>query len=119
MQRVSPAAMDKLVSYSWPGNVRELESVIERAIILAEGDIIEERDLPQEVLSPFAGSNPYAGIDVPEAGLDLEALEKHLLIRAMEKSGGVIAQAARLLGLTRRTLEYRLDKYGIPHSTKT
>jgi DNA-binding NtrC family response regulator len=119
VQRVSPAAMDKLVSYSWPGNVRELESVIERAIILAEGDIIEERDLPQEVLSSLAGGNPYAGIDVPEAGLDLGALERHLLIRAMEKSGGVIAKAARLLGLTRRTLEYRLDKYGIPHSTKT
>jgi DNA-binding NtrC family response regulator len=119
VQRVSPAAMGKLVSYSWPGNVRELESVIERATILAEGEIIEERDLPQEVLSPFAISNHCAGIDVPEAGLDLEALEKHLLTRAMEKSGGVIARAARLLGLTRRTLEYRLDKYGIPHSTKT
>jgi DNA-binding NtrC family response regulator len=110
-KRVCPAAMDRLLSYHWPGSVRQLESVIERAIILAEGDTIEERDLPQEVLHPFAGANPYAGIDLPDSGLDLEELEKHLLRRAMEKSGGVIARAARLLGLTYRTLQYRLDKY--------
>ncbi|MDD5207696.1 MAG: sigma 54-interacting transcriptional regulator, partial [Desulfobacterales bacterium] len=110
-RRVSPAAMERLLAYHWPGSVRQLESVIERAIILAEHDTIEERDLPQEVLHPFAGTNPYAGIDLPDSGLDLEELEKHLLTRAMEKSGGVIARAARLLGLTYRTLQYRLDKY--------
>ncbi len=118
VKSVSPTAMDWFLSYHWPGSVRQLESVIERAIILAEGDAIEERDLPQEVLHPFAGTNPYKGIDLPDSGLDLEELEKHLLTRAMEKSGGVIAKAARLLGLTYRTLQYRLDKYKPPDHTK-
>ncbi|HVP77791.1 MAG TPA: sigma-54 dependent transcriptional regulator, partial [Thermodesulfobacteriota bacterium] len=109
VKRVSPVAMDRLLSYQWPGNVRQLESAIERAVILADGEVIEEHHLPPEILNPFSGSNPYAGIDLPGTGLNLEELEKHLLMRAMEKSGGVIAKAARLLGLTYRTLQYRLD----------
>jgi len=119
VKRVSSVAMDRLLSYQWPGNVRQLESAIERAVILADGEVIEEHHLPPEILNPFSGSNPYCGIDLPGTGLNLEELEKHLLMRAMEKSGGVIAKAARLLGLTYRTLQYRLDKYKIHYQPKT
>lgn len=119
VKRLSSVAMDRLLSYQWPGNVRQLESAIERAVILADGEVIEENHLPPEILNPFSGSNPYAGIDLPGTGLNLEELEKHLLMRAMEKSGGVIAKAARLLGLTYRTLQYRLDKYEIHYHPKT
>jgi len=119
VKRVSPDALDRLLSYQWPGNVRQLESAIERAIILAEGEVIEEHHLPPEILYLLSGSNPYAGIDLPDTGLNLEELEKHLLMRAMEKSGGVLTRAARLLGLTYRTLQYRLDKYKLSDHTKT
>ncbi|MBN1548716.1 MAG: sigma 54-interacting transcriptional regulator [Syntrophaceae bacterium] len=118
-KKISPQALELLLSYPWPGNVRQLESVIERAVILAEGDIIHETDLPLEVrhtsVSPRSGSI----IDLPEEGLNLEELEKYLLARALEKSGGVIAKAARLLGLTYRTLQYRMSKYGLTDYTKS
>jgi transcriptional regulator with GAF, ATPase, and Fis domain len=58
-------------------------------------------------------------MDIPDSGLDLEEVEKRLLTLAMERSGGVIAKAARLLGLTYRTMQYRLDKHGIHHQTKS
>ena len=60
-----------------------------------------------------------AEIDTPDGGLDLEDVEKRLLMRAMERSGGVIAKAARLLGLTYRTMQYRLDKHGIKYQAGT
>ena len=121
VKRLSPAVMERLLAYPWPGNVRQLESAIERAVILAEGDTIEEDHLPAEITtvrSGPSGQNVRAEMDIPEGGLDLEDVEKRLLARAMERSGGVIAKAARLLGLTYRTMQYRLDKHGIHYETK-
>ena len=118
VKSVSPDAMSRLLSYHWPGNVRQLESAIERAIILAEGEVIGEENLAHEIVHPLCGENSYGGIDLPDTGLNLEELEKHLLTRALEKSNGVIAKAARLLGLTYRTLQYRLDKYRLPYHAK-
>ncbi len=111
--RISRTALARLVSYPWPGNVRQLEAAIERASILAEGGVIEDQDLPQEVLQHPAERSPTGAIDIPDEGLDLAELERHLLRRAMEKSGWVITRAARLLGLTFRTMQYRLGKHGI------
>ena len=122
VKRVSPAAMERLLAYHWPGNVRQLESTIERAIILAEGEVLEERHLPAEIVAVHAGPPGEAlpaGVDLPDVGLSLEEVEKRLLIQAMEKSGGVIAKAARLLGLTYRTMQYRLDKHGINYHSGT
>ena len=118
VKRVSPDAMRRLFSYHWPGNVRELESAIERAVILAESDVIGEEHLGHEIVHPVRGETSYGDIDLPDSGLNLEELEKHLLTRAMEKSNGVIAKAARFLGLTYRTLQYRLDKYQISYPSK-
>jgi transcriptional regulator with PAS, ATPase and Fis domain len=122
VKRLSPAVMERLLAYPWPGNVRQLESAIERAVILAEGDIIDEDHLPAEIITVHSGpsgQNVCAEMDIPDSGLDLEEVEKRLLTLAMERSGGVIAKAARLLGLTYRTMQYRLDKHGIHHQTKS
>ena len=110
---VSPEAMDLLVRHGWPGNVRQLESVVERAVLLCEGNVVTPADLPSEVrLNTAPAARPY-GFDIPAEGIDIEEFERQLIVQAMEKSGWVIAKAARLLGLTYRTLQYRLEKFGL------
>ncbi len=98
-----------LLRYDWPGNVRQLESVIERAVIVSEDGWIK----PQDIFLPVREYHGEVLFDIPPQGISLEELEKKLLIRAMEKSGWVTARAAKLLGLTYRTMEYRLKKFGI------
>ncbi len=110
---VSPEALDLLVRSPWPGNVRQLESVVERAVLLCEGTAVRPEDLPVEIrLRTAPAARPY-GFEIPADGIDIEELERQLIVQAMEKSGWVIAKAARLLGLTYRTLQYRLEKFGI------
>ncbi|MEO8054521.1 MAG: sigma-54 dependent transcriptional regulator [Acidobacteriota bacterium] len=110
---VSPEAMELLVRHGWPGNVRQLESVVERAVLLCEGNVVVPSDLPSEVrLNTAPAARPY-GFDIPAEGIDIEEFERQLIVQAMEKSGWVIAKAARLLGLTYRTLQYRLEKFGL------
>ncbi len=110
---IEPAAMDQLVRYPWPGNVRQLESVVERAVLLSEGGTIRTDDLPVEIrLRTAPAARPY-GFEIPADGIDIEEFERQLIVQAMEKSGWVIAKSARLLGLTYRTLQYRLEKFGI------
>jgi len=115
----SQEALNKLAGYSWPGNVRELENVIERALVMAEGDELGPEDIP-----PLGGEGrglPLGGgaadADLPSGGLDLnravEGMEERLLRQALEQAGGVKAEAARLLGLKPSALYYKLEKYGI------
>jgi two-component system response regulator PilR (NtrC family) len=114
-KRISPEAMNRLVSYRWPGNVRELENTIERLAVLAPGDTILVEHIPETIaeLSPCPELIPT---DIPESGIDLECLlrtaEKTLLNRALEKTGGVKTEAAKLLGLSFRSFRHRLQKYG-------
>ncbi len=109
---ISHKALRLLLDYSWPGNVRQLESAIERAVLLCEGEIIESEDLPPEIrLQTF--STDRVPFDIPPQGFSLEGFEKELLMKAMEKSGGVIAKASKLLGISYRTLQYRLEKFHI------
>jgi len=113
---VSDETVRALGGHSWPGNVRELENVIERALVMAEGDTLTPDDLP-----PFDGhtaaSNGSAPLDLPSHGLDLtrtvESVEERLLRQALEQADGVKAEAARLLGLKASALYYKLEKYGI------
>jgi len=110
---VSPEAMELLVRHGWPGNVRQLESVVERAVLLCEGAVVRPEDLPSEVrLNTAPAVRPY-GFEIPSEGVDIEEFERQLIVQAMERSGWVIARAARLLGLTYRTLQYRLEKFGL------
>lgn len=110
--RVSGEARRMLLDYAWPGNVRQLESAIERALLLAEGDEITIEDLPVEIrnTSRVEGAG---GFKLPPEGIAFEELERSLLIQAMEQTNWNITRAAKLLGLSFRTMQYRLDKFGI------
>jgi two-component system response regulator HydG len=117
VRAVSPAALARLTEYRWPGNVRELENVIERSLVMAEGDVIDVTDLPP--LS--ANGNGDGGVDaeaaLPEGGMDLprvvDGMEERLIREALSRAQGVKAEAARLLGLKPSALYYKLEKYGI------
>lgn len=123
---ISNGAMRLLMNYHWPGNVRQLEAVIERASLLSEGPEIQHYDLPIEVrffdLPVMPASSSTHGskfaIEIPEQGIHFEALERDLILQAMERSDWVITKAARLLGLSYRTLQYRLEKFQIKRDTK-
>ena len=107
---LSERALEALVSYYWPGNVRELEAALERALLLGERDEIQPEDLPAGVRAGLSALRGPQALEIPESGIDLEALERSLVLQAVEKAGGNVSRAARLLGLSRRTLQYRLDK---------
>jgi DNA-binding NtrC family response regulator len=111
-RRIDEQALKSLMAYDWPGNVRELESVIERALLLGEGDTIVAADLPAPVRAGVSTPRGVTDIEIPESGIDLEALEQSLILKALRKAEGNVTRAARLLGLTRRTLQYRLEKLG-------
>jgi two-component system response regulator PilR (NtrC family) len=118
---VTTEAMRLLLQYHWPGNVRQLEAVLQRAVLLSDGQKIDYTDLPIEVrFSTLPSREPdSAAADegrrfvLPQGGIDLEAVEREFILQAMEQSGWVIAKAAKLLGLTYRTLQYRLEKFQI------
>ena len=104
---------DKILeNYSYPGNVRQLESAIERAILLCEDDLITVEDLPPEMVQ---GVSPSSGdlFKLPPNGVDFEEVERSLIMQAMDRTNNNITKSAKLLGLTFRTLQYRLEKYNI------
>jgi DNA-binding NtrC family response regulator len=114
---LTPEARKVMTDYAWPGNVRQLESAIERAILLCEGDLITVEDLPLEVRQetrPAAES----GFRLPAEGVNFEDVERNLIMQAMERTDYNITKAAQLLGLTFRTLQYRLEKFGIKRPDK-
>ena len=114
---IARPALKLLMNYAWPGNVRQLESVIERSVLMAESNYIEPTDLSSEITSTslFAGGIPF---DLPPDGLDIEALEKGLIVKAMERADWVIGKAAPLLGMSYKTLQYRLEKFEIERPEK-
>jgi DNA-binding NtrC family response regulator len=117
-RRLSPAAENAIAAYGWPGNVRELLNTLERVVLFSDADPVEPADLG---LAPaVAGSGAVTAapsgevrIEFPEGGLSLEAVERALLVSALAKAGGNQSAAARLLGVSRDTLRYRLEKYGL------
>jgi DNA-binding NtrC family response regulator len=106
------AATDALMNYGWPGNVRQLESVIERATLLCEGEEIDVEDLPPELRQGEA-ERVSAAFKLPAEGVSLEDVERSLITQAMQRTGGNITQAAKLLRISFRTLQYRLEKYSL------
>ncbi len=113
-KRIAPDAMEALVKYQWPGNIRELENTIERFVILAHGEEITPADLPAEVRSGAAVNVPLvAGFVLPEDGVDLEEVELDLVRQALSRSGGNVPKAAKLVGLTAKTLEARMARLGL------
>ncbi|HLK93580.1 MAG TPA: sigma-54 dependent transcriptional regulator [Polyangia bacterium] len=110
---ISDGALARLGLYSWPGNVRELENVIEQALVFAEGTAIDVGALPASV----RGGLPENALALPGGEMSLPALledlERQLIQRAYDKSGGVKTETARLLGIKTSALYYKLEKYGI------
>jgi len=118
-------AMRLLLNYHWPGNVRQLDTVLQRAVLLSDGHKIDYTDLPIEVrfsdlpvhepggVGSGEGSEGTYRYPLPPQGINLEEVEREFILQAMEMSGGVIAKAAKLLGLSYRTLQYRLEKFQI------
>ncbi|OGW60943.1 MAG: Fis family transcriptional regulator [Nitrospirae bacterium RBG_16_64_22] len=109
---ITPAAMERLVQFPWPGNVRQLQSAIERAVVLSSGDWIDIKDLPAEIRErPI--SIGQVDFEIPDEGFSFEGFEREIIFKALRKSDGVVARAARLLGMSYRTLQYRLEKFAI------
>jgi DNA-binding NtrC family response regulator len=122
VHRISTEALQALRTYSWPGNIRQLEWAMERAVVLGETECVELPDLPPEVLTQApALASVQAGVSasaysplrpiIPEGSW--EAHEKAKIIEALQRANGNITRAAQLLGMTFRTLQYRLEKFGI------
>ncbi len=110
-ESISPAAMDKLMQYSWPGNVRELENVIERSVVLARGQVLEVDDIRLDT-APRSRTATTEATFLPE-GMTLDEYEKSILREALQRANGNKSLAARMLGLTRNALRYRLTQIGI------
>jgi DNA-binding NtrC family response regulator len=105
---VSDAAMRQLQAYGWPGNIRELRNAVERAMLLAETDHLTPDEFP--VLARLGGSLTEA-VELPAAGIDVEQLERSLVVQALERSGWNQTRAATLLGLNRDQIRYRIEKF--------
>jgi transcriptional regulator with GAF, ATPase, and Fis domain len=122
VEKISAAALEALRHCAWPGNIRQLEWAMERAVVLGEGDTVELADLPPEVLQPAPAAAGGAAAPSPGAADGLtpvipegswEAHEKAKILEALQRANWNITRAAQLLGMTFRTLQYRLEKYGI------
>lgn len=109
-------AIRALEAYSFPGNVRELENMMERAVALATSSVIGLGDLPEEVSGHSASATPKLST-LPEGGCELDEvlgeLERRLILQALDQSGGVRKAAAKLLGISFRSLRYRLEKHAL------
>ena len=124
LEKISSGAMQAIRSYYWPGNIRQLEWAMERAVVLGEADCVELRDLPPEVVQQAPGLAAAASAQ-PNAQTNGEALppiipegsweehEKAKILEALQRSNWNITRAAQLLGMTFRTLQYRLEKFAI------
>ncbi|NJM08966.1 hypothetical protein HC891_26350 [Candidatus Gracilibacteria bacterium] len=107
-RQLTPAAIELLHAYTWPGNLGELRGVVMRAALLAGDGPIEAIHLPERIrTAPL----PHSPVRLPPEGLSLEALEIDLIRQALARASGNKSRAAELLGLTRHTLIYRLEKY--------
>jgi two-component system response regulator HydG len=117
VKRIDQAALVRLATYAWPGNVRELENAIEQALVFAAGESIDVAALPaflREGASEAGLAVPIGDMSLPEI---LDDLERQLIQRAYDRTGGVKTETARLLGIKTSALYYKLEKYGIGGAT--
>jgi DNA-binding NtrC family response regulator len=113
--QIGPDVIEAFRRYRWPGNVRELENTLEQIFILCDSDTVDVKDLPDKLRERL----PESGIfKLPPGGVILEDLEQDLIRQALERSSGSIKEAAELLGLTYKTLQYRLKKHEIDRKSQ-
>jgi two-component system response regulator HydG len=113
VRRIDENALARMSAYAWPGNVRELENAIEQALVFASGESIDLASLPaflREGASEAMLALPSTNLSLPEI---LDDLERQLIQRAYDRTGGVKTETARLLGIKTSALYYKLEKYGI------
>jgi two-component system response regulator AtoC len=114
VQRISKGVEDFLKNYNWPGNVRELKNVIERAMILVEGDTLLMEHLPIEILGQASKQGGVIeGIRIPPEGISMEKVEEALVKQALKMTNGNQTKAAKLLDMSRDALRYRMQKFGL------
>src|SRR5213594_3392446 len=113
---LSPAVAERLLAYAWPGNVRELQNCMEHAVALAAGERVGVDDLPEGIRTYRPAHVVVAGDD-PEELVSLEEVERRYILRVMEAVGGHRTRAAQVLGLDRKTLYRKLDRYAQPPRT--
>jgi two-component system response regulator HydG len=111
LKDISGKAMDMLMRYEWPGNIRELENCMERAVILARGEIIAPADLPP-IIQSLSREREIQGLNLP-SGISLQEVERTLILKTLEDTGGNRSRAAEILGINRRTLQNKLREYEI------
>ncbi len=104
---IDGAALDAMLAYAWPGNVRELENVIERAVVLAEGALIEKAHLP-----PTLVPSEERDVPPPVPGSTIADLERYAILKTLEACGGSTSKAATVLGISPRKIQYKLHEYG-------
>jgi DNA-binding NtrC family response regulator len=116
LKRISDEAMQALRRYTWPGNVRELENAVQRLVVMTEGDAIDLKDLPAEIVEA-AGRNPRNRFRLPAGGIkldrEIEEFERRWVQEALSQAKDVKSEAARLLGVDRNRLNYLCRKYGL------
>ncbi len=112
IRHVSPEALHLLTAHAWPGNVRELHNAVEWISLSCKEDTIRPDHLPPH-LRAAAGSAPKERPSLLSLGLSVEEVEKAMLEEALQKTGGNVSEASRLLKVTRNTLRYRMEKYGL------
>ena len=105
-------AVDLLTRYAWPGNVRELENVIERLVVLGQSNVIHSEQLPPQVRQAKSRVSAI-NLKLPDEGIDLEEIEKEILVQALERHDWNQTRAARYLNISRKTLIYRMEKFGL------
>jgi DNA-binding NtrC family response regulator len=129
VRAIAPAAMRRLVEYDWPGNVRELRNAVERAMVLAEGDELTARDLPEEIRASHdtaanadaprpASGESSGGDDLPvpftaDFRADRREFERRYITRCLEETGGNVTRAASILGMHRQSLQHKLRELGL------
>jgi DNA-binding NtrC family response regulator len=111
IRKVSPEVIEAFMRYDWPGNVRELRNVIERAVVLSNGNTLQAGDIPEAVLQP--SSEGQRAKDTSTGSNRLENSEIELIRKMLAQNDWNITAAARALGTTRNTLRYRMSKHGI------
>ena len=116
IQGFSDDALNMLVSYAWPGNVREFQNIVERAVILCKDGKIGPGDIVLGTVAPADPLNKYCSL-IPPEGISLEEVEKGLIVAALQMTGNNQVKAANLLKITRNTLRYRMEKFGIPFAS--
>jgi DNA-binding NtrC family response regulator len=122
---VDPDALERLCAYPWPGNIRELENVLERTLLFCDSPRIRLRDLPPEIGAASLSTTPIpptAGTSVPPVGpaslkdivrAETERVERELILRALEETGGNVTQAAKLLQISRKSLQMKMKEFGL------